>query len=259
MTLSSGFLVFFAFMAGLFLGRAAYGLILFFEGRRRKIKLYSCASCDKSQFTLPVISFLFSAGKCLKCSRRQDFRVPLIEVVLGLCFAGALCFLPLGWTTVEVCLFSFMALIASAVDIKRTILPDTMTLGGLVLALIGAYFNPDRAFLAAFMGAVLSGGVLALVSVMYIWMRKIEGMGMGDIKMIAWIGALTGWKGAVAVLCLSGFLGVLFISVSFLFKKEGGFKKIMKQELAFGPYLAFSAYVCMLLPYSDFINYYFNL
>ena len=258
MTLSLGFIVFFALIGGLFLGRAAYGLVLFFEGRR-KINLYSCPSCGRGHFALFTVNWLFSAGKCLKCARRQDFRTLFIEIILGLCFAGVFWFLPPGWTAVEVCLFSFMAVIASAVDIKRTILPDTMTLGGLFLALAGAYFNPERTVASAFMGAVFSGGALALMSLMYVWMRKIEGMGMGDIKMIAWIGALTGWKGAAAALCLSGVLGVLFIGVSFLFKKKDSAKNIMKQELAFGPYLAFSAYVCILLQSSDFINYYFNL
>lgn len=146
-----------------------------------------------------------------------------------------------------------MSIIACAVDIKRTILPDTFTLGGIAIALFGAFLNPDREFLQALTGAVLSGGILILFSYCFYFLRKVEGIGGGDIKMIAWIGALVGLNGVFYVILISCVLGMLWGLCIFVRKYKN---KWIEQEIAFGPYLAFSTYIFIILSEGHIISKY---
>ena len=178
--------------------------------------------------------------------RRLDIWCPLIECFVGAGFFGIFLFVPSSWFSLETALFCFMAIVACVIDIKRTILPDTLTLGGTVLALAGAFLNPERQFMEAFLGVLLGGGFLIAVSYGYYLLRKTEGMGGGDIKMLAWIGALVGWKGILPVLMGACLLGSLVGLMKLTLKRTSG------HEIAFGPYLAFSSYIFILFS-KDFI------
>ena len=146
---------------------------------------------------------------------------------------------------IEMAIFCFMAIIACTVDIRRTILPDTFTLGGIGVALLGAWLNPDRHLTDALWGVVIGGGGLALVSYGYYFLRKTEGMGLGDVKMMGWIGALTGFQSLFYILMMACIFGLFFGIFSFLHRRS--LSNFYQSELAFGPYLAFSTYCFVLL------------
>ena len=146
-----------------------------------------------------------------------------------------------------------MALIACTVDIQRTILPDTLTIGGMVIALLGAWLNPERDFSSALTGLVVGGGGLALFAVLYYLLRRREGIGWGDIKMIGWIGALMGLQDLFYILSMACLLGVVYWLFS-VFK--AGSLALRQQEIAFGPYLGFSTYIFIVLSEQNlFIQY----
>lgn len=172
---------------------------------------------------------------------------------------AALLFIFLGWTwfALEAVLFCLMSSTACMVDIRRTILPDTFTLGGIGLALLGAFVNPERDVYQALSGFALGFGVLALFSYCYYFLRKREGIGWGDIKMAGWIGALIGFQGLCYVLFLACVFGFFFWLFSLL-KNPDSFALHSRREIAFGPYLAFSAYVFILLSNQKFWFQYLN-
>ena len=247
---------FFVFFIGLSLGALAFFLFGLYEGRAPQSPFH-CPSCKRRQGFIPVFYFILRQGRCRNCLRGLDALKVFFEVILGVFITFA--FFVMGPTLffLETALFCFMAVLASAVDLKRTILPDTLTLGGLILALLGSFLNPERGWTEAFIGAFFGGGLFLLGGYGYYLIRKIEGIGGGDVKMLAWIGALVGLQGVFYVVMISSLLGVLFSLKTFVLKSdllklsEGGFAA---QELAFGPYLAFSTYLVLLLEKSNWMK-----
>lgn len=160
-----------------------------------------------------------------------------------LAFGLSFLFFILGysWFTLEAALFCVMALAASVVDLRRTILPDTLTIGGILIALLGSFLNPEREMMEALIGCLAGSGSLLAFSYVYFFVRKIEGIGGGDIKMVGWIGALVGLQSLFYVLSLACVLGFLYWLSSHVIKGHA------QKEIPFGPYLSFAAYLFVLL------------
>jgi len=231
-------------------------LVLIYEGRRR-INLYRCLSCRYFLGFIPVLSWVFSAGKCSGCFRKIDTRRPVIEFVTGLSLAVVFPALYKSWYSIEVALFCVIAIIASAVDIKRTILPDTCTLGGMSLAVLGAWINPEREFISSVLGVIYGGGFLLVLGATYRFIFKKEGMGGGDIKMLAWIGALVGFRNLLPVLLWVSILGMLYVIYAVVRHRKR--KSLFGMELAFGPYLAVATYLFILFSYQDSTFFIFSI
>lgn len=244
------------FILGLFIGQWAYGLVLIYEGHR-KISLYRCPSCHYFLGLIPILSWLLAHGKCSKCLRRIDIRRPVIEFVMGLSLAVVYLALYDSWYVIEIALFCIIAVIASTVDIRRTILPDTCTLGGMSLALLGAWVNPEREFISSVLGVVYGGGFLLVLGAIYHFIFKKEGMGGGDIKMLAWIGALVGFRNLLPVLLWVSVLGTLYVMYAIIRYREQ--KSLLGMELAFGPYLALATYLFILFSYQDSSFFIFSI
>ena len=134
----------------------------------------------------------------------------------------------------------FALTVASAVDLKHFILPDTLTLSGIVIGLLGAVLNPElgREFWPAFSGLLMGGGFLWLVALLYYAVRKEEGLGGGDIKLLAWMGAVLTWKAIPFIILMACFSAVIF---SLLGAFQPG--NWLKKNIPFGPYLAVSGFI----------------
>lgn len=141
-----------------------------------------------------------------------------------------------SWSLLEHLLFCFALVTASFIDLDHMILPDEFTLSGIVIGLIGAALNPDRSFMPAFWGVILGGGFLWATAAIYTAIRKQEGMGGGDIKLLAWIGAVLGWTSVPFVIIISSLVGSL-VGLVIMAK----FRKNLSHAIPFGPYLAFGA------------------
>ena len=227
------------FIVGLFIGRVLYCVALFFEGRR-KFFFSKCLSCHQFLGAFPLISWLLSQGRCSYCHRILDTRQTILELLTALALMSVYIHYPYSLTGVEISVFVLLALVASTVDIKRTILPDTCTIGGLVIALLGAYLNPEREFMNAFFGMCMGGGFFLIVGLGYYLLRRHEGLGGGDIKMMAWVGALVGLQGVFKVIFLSSILGLVYGFYLFFRGNKGWMTGI-----PFGPYIAFATYTLL--------------
>jgi leader peptidase (prepilin peptidase)/N-methyltransferase len=142
----------------------------------------------------------------------------------------------MSWLLLEYCIFAFALITACFIDIDHMILPDVFTLSGIVIGLAGALANPEREFLPALYGVLLGGGSLWAVAAIYAAFRKQEGMGGGDIKLLAWIGAVLGWTSVPFVIISSSLIGSLAGVFVLMRKKQG-----LSQAIPFGTYLGMGA------------------
>ncbi len=190
---------------------------------------------------VPVFSWLVLAGRCRKCKAAISARYPIVEFINGLLFAAIYYRYGLSWTTLECVIFAWSLVVVSFIDIDLMILPDVFTLSGIVIGLGGAALNPERSFASAVWGVVVGGGFLWAVAYLYLLVRKEEGMGGGDIKLLAWIGAVLGWTAVPFVVLASSIAGSA-IGLVLARRQEAGLKSV----IPFGPYLALAAVAFML-------------
>lgn len=190
---------------------------------------------------VPVLSWLALLGRCRKCRAPISIRYPLVETLTSLAFAAVFHRFGLSWTTLEYTYFVWALIVVSFIDVDHMILPDVFTLSGVVIGLAGAAINPERSFLSSLVGTLIGGGFLWLIAYLYYVYRKEEGMGGGDIKLLAWIGAILGWKAVPFVILCSSVVGSL-VGILVALRSSAGLKSV----IPFGPYLAIAAVLYML-------------
>jgi leader peptidase (prepilin peptidase)/N-methyltransferase len=173
---------------------------------------------------------------------------------MGVLFAAAGHTYGVSWTLVEALIFIFGVVTASFIDIDHMILPDKFTLSGIVIGLVGAALNPEREFMPAVIGVFIGGGFLWAVAYLYYALRGRDGMGGGDIKLLAWIGAVLGWQAIPVVILVSSLLGALIGIAMALRTKDG-----LKLAIPFGPFLAAAALLYMLLGGESWSDWYLAL
>ena len=191
-----------------------------------------CKNLVASYDNIPVLSFIVLRGRCRRCEARISLRYPAIELALGA--ASLLSFLRHGPSLEYVVEFAFVAAMVALIfiDFDHQILPDTITLSGLALGLVLAWPRDAITLVDALEGVALGGGLLFAVSEVYFRIKKVEGMGFGDVKMMAMVGAFLGWRGVLLTLFLGSFTGsVVGLTVIGL---SGG---DMKTKLPFGTFL----------------------
>ncbi len=203
-----------------------------------------CPHCKK-QLTfwqnIPLLSFLFLRGQCFYCRQSISLRYPLIELICT-CFA-LLLFLQFGFTyfTLGLCILSFSLLALSVIDLQHKILPDEITLSILWLGLIFNAFHIYTSLFNALWGAIAGYSILWFINWVFKVIRKKEGMGHGDFKLLALLGAWFGWQFIPFIILLSSILG-LITALTLL-----SLKKISKDTpIAFGPFLALTGFIIAL-------------
>ncbi len=194
---------------------------------------------------VPVLAWLWLRGRCRACGVRLSVQYPLVEAVTALLAVAAV--LTFGPTADAVLAFAFLsALVAvSGVDLKIREIPDAITLPGTALALVlspwsGLVSSPA----AALVGALAGAGGLYLVAATYEWIRDQEGMGQGDVKLLAMIGAVLGWEALVPTVLLASAVGAV-IGIG-LTVASG--RKDLALAIPFGPFLALGAAITLFWP-----------
>lgn len=185
---------------------------------------------------IPVVSWLLLRGMCRACRAPISFRYPLVELIMGGLFAGMVYKYGLNWLTAEYLIFCFGLVVVSFIDLDHMILPDEFTISGIVIGLLGAALNPSREWMPALWGVLMGGGFLWAVAYVYLALRQQEGMGGGDVKLLAWIGAVLGWQAIPFVILVSSLLGSV---VGLVAARKSGAG--LKASIPFGPYLAVAA------------------
>jgi len=215
---------------------------------------------------VPIVSWIALRARCRRCGTRIAVRYPLVEAVAGL--LAVLALVRLGLTAQAVAAFAFTAalLLITFIDLDHLFIPDEVSLPGIAAGL-GVALLPGGITLAdAFFGVVLGGGVLWALAAAYEWLTGVEGMGFGDVKLLAMIGAFVGWQGIPIVLLIASVTGTC-AGLLVIFSRRGrrGFRRVRRRlglravlpylrrlgrstEIPFGPFLALGAVVVLYAP-----------
>lgn len=195
-----------------------------------------CPSCHKRLSAVdlvPVLSWLFLRGRCRYCQERISIRYPLVEILCALLFFGVYLRWGFSMTTLSGFIFSVILLAAAFIDIDHWIIPDRLTYPGIVIGLMLSFWT--LGFLPALWGVLAFGGLMLAIAVIS------GGMGGGDVKLAAAIGAFTGITGSAVTLLMASLLGAIFGLGVMAVNKTG-----RKTPIKFGPFLALSAYIAYL-------------
>jgi len=202
---------------------------------------------------VPVLSYLMLRGRCRKCSTPISMRYPLVELLTGL-FA-VITVLRYGVSAGGLMIFAFIAVMLTItfIDIDHRIIPNVITLPGIPLFFAAALLVPQVSWQDSLIGILVGGGSLLLVSKAYYLLKKTEGMGGGDIKLLAMIGAFIGWEGVVFTIFFASLTGTLAGLAVMLQKRSG-----LRQKIPFGPFLAIGA-ITYLFFGPGIISWYFGV
>ena len=201
-----------------------------------------CPQCDsrlKWYDNVPILGWVLLAGRCRTCKEPISMQYPLVELVTAVLFVVVVWLTPPGPLMASRLLLVCLLIVLFGIDLEHQILPNSITLPGIVAGLILSTAAPPG-IRDAFLGVLLGAGVLyAIAGAYYLWRRE-EGLGMGDVKMLAMIGAFLGWKAVLVTLVLSSFSGAL-IGLALIASQRGG----MKLALPFGTFLSLGALAAM--------------
>jgi leader peptidase (prepilin peptidase)/N-methyltransferase len=198
-----------------------------------------CPSCEKpvaAYDNIPVVSYVLLAGRCRHCKTGISLRYPFVEASVGA--SSLLSFLRHGPSLEYAAELAFVAAMVALVfiDFDHQILPNSITLPGTGVALALAGPRPAISLPDALLGALLGAGLLFLVAEVYFRLRKLEGLGMGDVKMMGMVGAFLGWRGVLLTLFLGSLSGTL-VGLAVIAASKGD----MKTKLPFGTFLGMGA------------------
>jgi leader peptidase (prepilin peptidase)/N-methyltransferase len=203
-----------------------------------------CPRCARSLLwyqNIPVVSWLVLRGRCGFCGAPISPRYPIVEVGTAVVWMLVAFFTPPGWLLASRLVFATMLIVLFMIDLEHQILPNVITLPGILVGLAFSVVAPPG-LIDALVGALAGGGVLYAIAMGYYLLRKEEGMGMGDVKMLAMIGAFLGWRAVIITLVLSSFVGAT-IGLVLIASQRGG----MRYALPFGTFLSVAALVAMLV------------
>jgi leader peptidase (prepilin peptidase)/N-methyltransferase len=187
---------------------------------------------------IPIISYLFLGGKCASCKASISFRYPAIEALTGLLFALTLYYFNFSAATLVYWVFLAALVTITFIDLDHQIIPDVISLPGIVVGFLCSFFIPWLSWLDSLLGIVVGGGTLLAIAWIYEKVAKREGMGGGDIKLLGMLGAFLGWKAILPIVFIASLAGSL-IGVPLMLLQKGD----TKLAISFGPFLAFAATV----------------
>ena len=196
-----------------------------------------CPHCRKNiafYDNIPVISWLMLGGRCRSCKTRISWRYPLVEALTGFLFLALYLLVGPSWKLLEYAVLTWGLVTVSFIDLDHRIIPDAISLPGIVLGLLGGALG-ERGWVDALLGMAVGGGFLWAVAYVYWIFRKEEGMGGGDIKLLAWIGSVLGWTSVPYIILSSSLLGAV-VGLGLMVRGKG-----LKTAIPFGPFLALAA------------------
>lgn len=216
-----------------------------------------CKAPIKAYDNIPILSYFLLGGRCRSCRAPISARYPLVEGMTALFSV----FLMLKFGLSASFFISFILIsslvVVSFIDLDHRIIPDTISLPGIILGLLASFMKPagqndflvrfvfrtvkggiNMATLDSLLGIFIGGGLLYAVAVLFYWVTKKEGMGGGDIKLLAMIGAFLGWTSTVFTIVVSSLIGSI-VGVALMVAKGAD----SKYAIPFGPFLSMGAVI----------------
>ena len=241
----------FLFLVGISLG-SFYNVVIYRFQRGMSLLFPSshCPVCKHSikwYDNIPIISYLLLRGRCRYCGTRISLRYPLVELSTGV--LALLCTIKWGITLSALVFFIFFSLllILSIIDWDTFTLPDSLTLGGLAFGILTSLIREDFHILDSLLGAFVGGFSFLLIYLYYVKFRRMEGLGFGDVKLMAFIGSIVGVKGVLYSVFLGSFLGLAYALPIVIRNKS------LQFAIPFGPFLSLGCFWGMFLELDRFL------
>ena len=215
-----------------------------------------CPSCEtriRWYQNIPIVGWLFLGGKCAACRAPISIRYPLIEALTGaLYLLAGYCF---GFSVVLGIVLVFLSalVVISFIDLDHQIIPNVISFPGIAVGFVLSFVNPYLSWTDSLFGIVFGAGLLGVVAGGYTLLTGKEGMGMGDLKLLAMIGAFLGWQSVLPTVFFAALSGT-FIGVPLMVLKGAD----GKLALPFGPFLSLAA-VVYLFWWFDIFTWYQSL
>ena len=199
-----------------------------------------CPSCkNKIQWfdNIPIISFIMLRAKCRHCKNSISFQYLIVELIASICFVTIYHFFGFTITTLLFLILSIFFIIIFFIDLKHFIIPNVLTFPLMAIGLIKSFYpNLNKAIFPNYINSLIGGligyAIIWLIIYFYEKVRKKDGMGLGDAKLMAAIGFWFGWASIPIVIFVSSFVALVF-AIPSLIKKSLS----MSSEIPFGPYI----------------------
>ena len=198
----------------------------------------ACPHCSRELSwyeNIPVLSWLALRARCRTCQAPIRFRYPLVEVLTSAMFVLAWSAYGPGPLLASRLIFGCALIVLFAIDLEHHLLPNAITLPGLIVG-FGFSFVTEPGWVSSLIGILAGGGVLYVIAILYFWIRREEGLGMGDPKMLGMIGAFLGWQMTLLTLMVASVTGTI-VGLGMMAAGRG----TMKYALPFGCFLAVGA------------------
>ena len=212
-----------------------------------------CPHCQhdiKPWDNIPVLSYLMLGGKCRFCKTGISWRYPLVESLTAVLFLYTVHRFSISWATLVYLVFISALIVISFIDIDHRIIPDKISLPGIILGFLAAAFLLPLQWYDSLIGLLIGGGIIWGVGRLGELVFKKEAMGGGDVKLLAMIGAFLGWKLALLTIFFGSLAGAVIGLVMKLFTGD--------EYIPFGPFLALGALAALFFG-ERFLHWYWLL
>jgi leader peptidase (prepilin peptidase)/N-methyltransferase len=203
-----------------------------------------CGERIKFYDNIPLISFLILRGKCRHCHEAISIRYPFIELLTGLLsLAVFMKYYPDYWQYLAFFIFVSALVVISFIDLDHQIIPDIISIPGIIAGFAVAvclnfFSSYPTTWIDSLLGIIAGGGILYLVAVIFEKLTGKEGMGGGDIKLLAMIGAWMGWRSLPLIILSSSLTGCVIGASALLLSGKG-----LRARIPFGPFLVIGALI----------------
>lgn len=215
----------------------------------------SCPGCGariRPWDNVPILSYLILWGKCRSCKGKISIRYPLVEALSALLALAMLYRFGLNVSFAVYYVWTCALLVITFIDLDHQIIPDSLSIGGIVAGLALVWWMPVS-YLDALIGLGLGAGLLIAVIYGYFFLTGKHGMGGGDVKLLGMIGVFTGWQGVLFTIFTGSLAGSL-VGIPWALLQ----RKNMQTAIPFGPFLALGAFIYVLFG-EPIIAWYFGI
>jgi leader peptidase (prepilin peptidase)/N-methyltransferase len=233
------------FILGLIVG--SFGNVCIFRIPRNESIIFPASHCPKCYSNIkpvdniPLLSYILLKGRCRNCKSKISIQYPIVEFLTGLIYLIIYLTYCLSIQTLIYIILVSALIIIAFIDLNEQIVPDVISLPGIVIGFIISFFVPYISFINSALGVVIGGGIILIIGLAGSVIFKKEAMGGGDVKLAAMIGAFLGWRYIIISLFLGFYLGAL-VGIFLILSKI----KSRKDTVPFGPFIVLGSFITLL-------------
>lgn len=202
-----------------------------------------CRQAIRWYDNIPLLSFILLRRRCRACKEKISWRYPLVEAAMAALALGLLLRFGLSWDWLIYFIFSAALLAVFFIDLDHQLIPDVISLPGIGAGFAAAFVLSEVDWLSSGLGILLGGGSFYLVALGYYLLTRRDGMGGGDIKLLAMLGAFLGWQALPFIILASSLLG-LVVGIGAMIRQGRGGRSV----IPFGPFLITAAWLWLFFP-----------